>query len=80
MVRNPEARFSPVSAQMIVDKSLLILDFSYRSTVEEETLSTAQALLSKQSYRDLIDFDNHLDDFRYDWRNTKLNELISRFV
>ena len=80
MVRNPEARFSRVVAQMIVDKSLLTLDFPYRSTVEEETLSTAQALLSKQSYRDLIDFDNHLDDFRHDWRNTKLNELISRFV
>ena len=54
--------------------------FVFRSTVEEETLSTAQALLSKQSYRDLIDFDNHLDDFKNDWRNLGLNELISSFV
>jgi len=34
------------------------------------------ALLKAEQYRDLVDFDNHLDNISLDWQNQKLNKII----
>ena len=33
-------------------------------------------LMRNENYRDLVDFDNHLDDVSCDWRNLKLNKTL----
>ncbi|KAL7307405.1 hypothetical protein TKK_0000586 [Trichogramma kaykai] len=43
----------------------------------DDTLLKALYKLNKdERYRDLYDFDNHLDDVSLDWRNRKLNKII----
>jgi len=44
---------------------------------EDLYLSTATSLLENKISRDLVDFDNHLDDLKADWRNLELNSLIN---
>lgn len=44
---------------------------------EELYLSTATTLLENKISRDIVDFDNHLDDLKADWRNLELNSLIN---
>ena len=39
---------------------------------------TACSLLKSEAYRKLLDFDNHLDDIKQDWRNHEINEEINR--
>ncbi|KOC71165.1 hypothetical protein WH47_06226 [Habropoda laboriosa] len=34
------------------------------------------SLLKAEQYRNLVDFDNHLDDISLDWQNRKLNKII----
>ena len=51
--------------------------YLFRHTVEEETLDAASSLLRSGAYRKLMDFDNHLDDVKNDWRNLEINEVIS---
>jgi len=50
----------------------------FRETIDEDTRSIAAVLVEQEQYRYLVDFDNHLDNVASDWRNIKLNELISR--
>jgi len=52
--------------------------FTYRDTIDEDTRRISAALLEQEQYRYLTDFDNHLDNVANDWRNVKLNDLISR--
>lgn len=33
-------------------------------------------LMKNEEYRNLIDFDNHLDNISLDWRNSELNDVI----
>lgn len=48
-----------------------------KQTVEDETLMTTCKLLDSPGiYRKLMDFDNHFDDIKNDWRNLELNELL----
>lgn len=44
---------------------------------EELFLRTTSTLLENKISRDLIDFDNHLDDLKAHWRNEELNSLIN---
>jgi len=44
---------------------------------EDLFLTTASKLLEDKISRDLVDFDNHLDDLKSDWRNLELNAFIS---
>ena len=54
--------------------------FLSKSTAEEEIRRTAADLLRSGAQRKLIDFDNHLDNVKNDWRNPELSELISTYV
>jgi len=48
---------------------------------EQGSLSTVSALIQAKAYRQLIDFDNHLDDLRENyWTNPKLTETIQKFA
>jgi len=38
------------------------------------------ALLKAEEYKNLIDFDNHLDNIALDWQNQKLNKIIDEAV
>ena len=43
-------------------------------------LSTVSALIQAKIYRNLIDFDNHLDDVSLDyWSNKEVTESITQF-
>ena len=44
---------------------------------EDLFLSTTATLLENKISRDIVDFDNHLDDLKADWRNLELNALIN---
>ena len=46
--------------------------------VEEDTLAVASALIQNRAYKDLTDFDNHLDDVSQDYLNVGLNMEIDR--
>ena len=45
-------------------------------TLEEEALPAASSMVKSKAYRQLIDFDNHLDDISLDWNNTHINEML----
>nr|CAD7427179.1 unnamed protein product [Timema monikensis] len=42
-------------------------------SLARNSLDTAATLIQRQTYAELIDFDNHLDDISQDWRNPSLN-------
>ncbi len=44
--------------------------------VAADALAKTATLLQTRCYRELIDFDNHLDDIEQDWLNLELNEKI----
>jgi len=44
--------------------------------LEKATLGLASSLLHSRAWRDLVDFDNHLDDITLDWKNLQINELL----
>ncbi|KAH3768237.1 ER membrane protein complex subunit 8-like [Dreissena polymorpha] len=50
-----------------------------QETIDDQTRQASAVLLEQEQYRYLTDFDNHLDNVAHDWRNVKLNELISKF-
>lgn len=58
-----------------VENKWKLLDKS-KVTVEEETLEATSSLLQDKVYYDLVDFDNHLDNIKLDWKNSSLNEQI----
>jgi len=43
---------------------------------ETTTLACASALVQKRIFRDIVDFDNHLDDISQDYLNVGLNMKI----
>ncbi|CAL7946032.1 unnamed protein product [Xylocopa violacea] len=51
-----------------------IIDVSYDKGVLHT--DAMYSLLQAEQYRNLIDFDNHLDDISLDWQNRKLNKVI----
>jgi hypothetical protein len=47
---------------------------------QQGALSTVSALIQAKAYRNLIDFDNHLDDLSLDyWTNPEVSESIQQF-
>lgn len=40
------------------------------------SLDACASLLERQVYKQLVDFDNHLDDISLDWSNQQINEDI----
>ena len=51
-----------------------------KSTAEEETKRIAAELLRSGAQRKVVDFDNHLDNVKNDWRNPELSELIATYI
>merc|ERR1711868_291063 len=49
---------------------------SLRLEHEEVSLQCAAALIHKKIYRDIVDFDNHLDDISLDYKNVEINMEI----
>lgn len=45
-------------------------------TFEEGSDETLQDFLNKNVHKDLVDFDNHLDDISFHWLNHDINQLI----
>lgn len=43
---------------------------------DEDCMDVLQPLMDRRVYRDLIDFDNHLDDISLHWLNHPINKLI----
>jgi len=63
------------------------LDIKYRSfccsrTYEDDVghPDVMYSLLKAEEYKNLIDFDNHLDNIALDWQNQKLNKIIDEAV
>lgn len=54
------------------------LYFCYSINYEGGTrlLEAVYHLMKFEEYRNLIDFDNHLDNISLDWRNLNLNDAI----
>jgi len=48
--------------------------------VEDEAADVAHSLIETRVYRDVVDFDNHLDDISLDWRNTDIDEQIAECI
>ena len=45
--------------------------------VDEETLDLTSTMVQRKIYKDLVDFDNHLDDVTQDYLNVEINIEIS---
>jgi hypothetical protein len=45
---------------------------------EMDDVDVACSLIRSHVYRDIIDFDNHLDDISLDWRNADISDQIMR--
>ncbi len=56
--------------------SNFVFRLCFRDCVQKETLAAASSLLNSKAFRDLVDFDSHLDDIQQDWKNLELNELL----
>ena len=55
----------------------IVFDFLYSVNTEKASEDIASTLIQSRLYRDLIDFDNHLDDISLDWRNVEINDQIA---
>jgi len=44
---------------------------------EERTAATTSVCIQTKVYRDLVDFDNHLDNVTLDFLNVELNDKIA---
>jgi len=49
-------------------------------TCSDGTSDVMSLLIQQKSFRDLVDFDNHLDDISLDWMNIKINKEIDSFL
>ena len=45
--------------------------------MENLTYEACVQILKDKKYTNVYDFDNHLDDLKYDWRNLNLCNVIS---
>ena len=50
----------------------------FRGCLESGTLAAISSLLATRAHRELIDFDNHLDNITLDWKNLQINELLKQ--
>nr|KAG5695557.1 hypothetical protein BaRGS_033979 [Batillaria attramentaria] len=64
---NPESVSEVYKVFTMKDNNWKEMDKS-KSTAEEDTLRTATELLKSGAQRKLLDFDNHLDNVKNDWR------------
>lgn len=62
-----DGKYKPVDSQRI-------------SVNPAHTLELCSSLISKRSYMDLVDFDNHLDDITLDWKNEVINDELKNEV
>jgi len=46
----------------------------------EAALCTVSSLLIDKVYKEVVDFDDHLDDISQDWLNTKLNNQVTEVI
>ncbi|XP_011299909.1 ER membrane protein complex subunit 8 [Fopius arisanus] len=46
----------------------------------EAIAGAIESLLREERYRQLIDFDNHLDNISLDWHNLELNKIIKKTI
>lgn len=44
---------------------------------DNDSFETCLSLLKEKKYNSLYDFDNHLDDLKFDWRNLEINKWTS---
>jgi len=47
---------------------------------DEDVVEVARSLVDTRVYRDIVDFDNHLDDISLDWRNVDIDLQIAECV
>lgn len=72
---------NPLRVAQFVDgkwKAKDIIDISYEKLVTYT--GALHSLLKAEQYRNLVDFDNHLDDISLDWQNRKLNKIIDELL
>lgn len=48
--------------------------------VEDEATEVVRSLVETRVYRDVVDFDNHLDDISLDWRNADIDAQIAECI
>ncbi|XP_046736400.1 ER membrane protein complex subunit 8/9 homolog [Diprion similis] len=48
--------------------------------LDKGVLDGVSTMLQGQDYRDLVDFDNHLDNISLDWQNNELNKIIDEAI
>jgi len=48
--------------------------------VEDEATEVVHSLIEARAYRDVVDFDNHLDDISLDWRNMHIDAQIAECI
>ena len=58
------------------DTSSRILLQPHRLTIENGSIQKSNDLIKTREYRQLFDFDNHLDDISCDWKNETINKLV----
>ena len=51
-----------------------------RVTVEDDAAEVVHSLVETHVYRDIVDFDNHLDDISLDWRNVDIDLQIAECI
>jgi hypothetical protein len=77
---NSNLECAPFSVYQLQDGKLKIQDSKIRLLPDDQgALSTASALIQAKAYRDLHDFDNHLDNLTVNyWVNPEVNERIQQ--
>jgi len=58
----------------------LCVSLTDRVIVEDEAAEVARSLVETRAYRDVVDFDNHLDDISLDWRNVDIDAQIAECI
>jgi len=51
-----------------------------RVIVEDEAVEVVRSLIETRVYRDVVDFDSHLDDISLDWRNEHIDAQIAECI
>jgi hypothetical protein len=55
----------------------LILKLFSNHQMDDTPVEFVNKILKNKLFTELIDFDNHLDNINFDWRNIKLNEKLN---
>ena len=77
---NSNLECSPFSVYQLSDSKLKLQDARILLNPDHQgALSTVSALIQSKAYRDLQDFDNHLDNLSVNyWANPDVNERIKQ--